>query len=144
MSEMLGNQYFMARNYKEAVKELEPVYLKDISNKSVRRKLIIGYTQTGKIMKALELFIPLVIEDVDFIMSADPIVDDCPCREIMQHLSSSPKNIDSAESNIYNGILWLYCEPKKSLKFFRRAMFDFPENEEIKKIILIIKEHIQN
>jgi tetratricopeptide (TPR) repeat protein len=144
MSEMLGNQYFMARNYKEAVKELEPVYLNDLGNKSIRRKLIIGYTQIGKIAKALELFIPLVLEDAKFIMGADPIKDDCPCKEIMQHLKSSPKEIDSSEFNIYNGILYLYCEPKKSLKFFKRAMLDFPENEEIKKIILIIKKHIEN
>ncbi len=144
MSEMLGNQYFMARNYKEAVRELEPVYLKDMSNKSVQRKLIIGYTQIGKISKALELFIPLVIEDAEYIMDADPIKDDCPCTEIMEHLTSSPKEINSAEANIYNGILWLYCNAKKSLEFFKRAVIDFPQNDGLKNIISHIEKHIES
>ena len=142
MSEMLGNQYFMARNYKEAVRALEPVYLKDSSNKSVRRKLIIAYTQTGKLRKALDLFISLVQEDVEFIINADPIFDDCPCSEIEKQLIYSPKDNRSPDINIYNGILWLYCDPKISVKFLKKAIIDFPENAGIKKSIKIIKKSI--
>ena len=144
MSEMLGNQYFMARNYKEAVRALEPVYLKDSLNKSVRRKLIIAYTQTGKLMEGLELFISLVQEDVKFIINADPIFDDCPCPEIEKQLRVSPKEILSPDINIYNGILWLYCDPKISVKFLKKAMVDISENSGIKKSIEIIKQQIKN
>ena len=144
MSEMLGNQYFMARNYEEAVRALEPVYLKDTLNKSVRRKLIIAYTQTGKLMKALEVFILLVEEDVEFIINADPIFDDCPCPEIEKQLRISPKGILSPDINIYNGILWLYCNPKMSVKFLKKAIADFPENKGIKKSVEIIKNQIKN
>jgi len=144
MSEMLGNQYFMARNYKEAVRALEPDYLKDSSNKSVRRKLIIAYTQTGKLMKALDLFISLVQEDVGFIINADPIFDYCPFPEIEKQLRVSPKEILSPDINIYNGILWLYCDPKISVKFLKKAMVDISENSGIKKSIEIIKQQIKN
>ncbi len=74
MSEMLGNQYFMARNYINAEKELEPEYLKDSTNKGIRRKLIICYVQTRKFEKALDIFHSLVKEDVTFIISADKIL----------------------------------------------------------------------
>jgi len=144
MSEMLGNQYFMARNYKEAVRALELVYLKESSNKSVRRKLIIGYTQTGKLKKALDLFLSLVQEDVGFIINADPIFDDCPCSEIEKQLIYSPKDNLSPDINIYNGILWLYCDPKISVKFLKKAMIDFPENVGIKESIKIIKQQIKS
>jgi len=143
MSEMLGNQYFMARNYKEAVRELEPVYLKDSLNKSVRRKLIIAYAQTGKLMKALDLFISLIQEDVDFIINADPIFDDCPCPEIIEKLISSPQDNISPDTNIYNGILWLYCDTKVSLKFLKKAIEESPENEGLKESVKIIKKSIQ-
>ena len=141
---MLGNQYFMARNYKEAVRALEPVYLKDSSNKSVRRKLIIAYTQTGKLMKALDIFISLVQEDVEFIINADPIFDDCPCPEIEKQLRVSPKEITSPDVNIYNGILWLYCDPNNSVKFLKKVLKNSPENDGIKKSVEIIKNQIKN
>ena len=95
MSEMLGNQYFMARKYQEAVKELEPVYLTDSVSKPIRRKLIIAYAQTGKLKKSLELFISLVKEDVEFIINADVIYDDCPCPEIVEKLKTKIKEQDN-------------------------------------------------
>jgi len=144
MSEMLGNQYFMARKYKDAVKELEPIYLKNPINKSIRRKLIVGYTQTGKLINALELFNSLVQEDVGYIIKADPIDDDCPCPEIVKQLRVSSKEISSPDINIYNGILWLYCDPKISLEFFNNALIDFPENEGLKKSIKVITNHLSN
>lgn len=143
MSEMLGNQYFMARKYKEAVRELELVYLTDSLNKSVRRKLIIAYAQTRNLKKALELFISLVKDDVDFIINADPISDDCPCPEIVDELGTTPKDDISQESNLYHGILWLYCDSKVSLKFLKNALKDFPEDEGLKDSIKIIETSIQ-
>jgi tetratricopeptide (TPR) repeat protein len=144
MSEMLGNQYFMARNYKEAARELEPVYLKNIENKQVRRKLILAYLQTGKLLKSLELFIELVKEDVNFIAIADPIYDDCPCSELITEIETVPKEQNSPDSNLYCGILWLYCDPKISIEFLKKAAIDFPENLGLKNSIIIIGDFIQN
>lgn len=144
MSEMLGNQYFMARKYQEAVKELEPVYFNDHGNMSVRRKLIIGYIQTGKLMKGLELFTSLVKEDISFIVNADPIFDDCPCSEIIKELQPSPNDSITPDLNIYNGIIWLYCDPKISIKFLKKAIIDFPDNLGLKSTIEIIELFIKN
>lgn len=143
MSEMLGNQYFMARNYKEAIREFEPIYLTNPTNKSVKRKLIIGYTQTGKIMKAFELFTSLVQEDISYIINADPIFDDCPCPEIIKQLNPTQKDTASAELNIYNGILWLYCDKNNSIKFFRKALKDFSQDSKLKQVINRIEEVIR-
>ena len=143
MSEMLGNQYFMARKYKEAIKVLEPVYLADPVNKPVRRKLIIAYAQIGILEKALELFNSLVKDDVEFIINADAIYDDCPCPEIVDKLGTTPKDNVSPESNLYFGILWLYCDAKISLKFLEKAIEDYPGKEELKESIDIIKRQIK-
>ena len=144
MSEMLGNQYFMARKYQEAVKELEPIYLNDPGNKNVSRKLIIGYIQTGKLMKGLELFTSLVKEDISFIVNADPIFDDCPCSEIIKELQPSPNDTITPDLNIYNGIIWLYCDPIISIKYLKKAFFDFPDNLGLKSTIETIELHIKN
>ena len=61
MSEMLGNQYFLARNYDGAAHELAGALLKDAKNKFIKRKLIVCYNQIGQIQKALELFLSLII-----------------------------------------------------------------------------------
>ena len=140
---MLGNQYFMARRYNEAIKELEPVYLTDSVNKSVRRKLIIAFAQTGVLKKALELFISLVKEDVEFIINADAISDDCPCPEIVNELGTTTKDSISSETNLYFGILWLYCDSKVSLKFLKKAQKDYPTDEGLKDSIKIINKSIQ-
>ncbi len=142
MSEMLGNQYFMARNYKDAVRELEPIYLNNNSNKSVRRKLIIGYSQIGKINKSLELFVTLVRDDVEYIINADPVFDDCPCSELRKELKISSNETSSPDVNIYNGILWLFCDPKTSIKFLREALRDSKDIKKIKESIEIIEKSL--
>ena len=139
---MLGNQYFMARNFIKALKELEPIYYNNKKNKAVRRKLIIGYAQTGQLLKALHIFHSLVKEDIQFIIKADSIYDDCPCEEIVQNLHLFPKEFDEGDFNLYSGILWLYCDPQKSLLFFNKAKEYFPEEKEIRNIISIIKNYI--
>jgi Tfp pilus assembly protein PilF len=48
MNEMLGNQYFMARNYLGAANVFQEVLKEDPSNINARKKLIIAFTQIGK------------------------------------------------------------------------------------------------
>lgn len=140
MSEMLGNQYFMARNYLGAIEELEPL---NNENKAVRRKLIICYVQANQMDKALDYFYSLVKEDVRFIMDADPVFDDCPCPEIVTQFDESGAFPNSTNSNLANGILWLYCDTNNSLKYLEKAKEDFPEKEQISKSIKIIENEIR-
>ena len=141
---MLGNQYFMARNYLKAVKELEPVYNTNSTNKGVIRKLIICYVQINKIDKGFNIFYLLVKEDVKFIIDADPIFDDCPCPEILKEFKKTEVSPFGEKSNLANGILWLYCDSKKSIDFLEKASKEYPTNNKIKEVIEIITNHISS
>jgi len=141
MSEMLGNQYFMARNYVNAERELEPVYIKESHSKPVRRKLIICYLQTRKFDKALEVFHSLVQEDISFITSADSVLDDCPCIELLNEFDKTHDFTDEFEHNLSHGMLWLYCDKAKSIKYLNKALKHFPANKMLKASIKAIKNY---
>lgn len=141
MNEMLGNQLFMARSYSEALKNLQNALLDNPDNKSIKRKLIICYAQTGDIYKSLNLFYELIKEDIQFIIDADPILDDCPCNEIIDQLEEQTDfNYDLFESKIYQGIIWLYCDAEKSLASFLKASEVNNSNEVVQSVI----EQIEN
>ena len=143
MSEMLGNQYFLARNYASAAKNLQ--YALDIEplNKQVRKKLVICYSQIGEIQKALTIFHNLILEDIDSIIDTDPIGDDCPCPELVTHygtILSYEEN--STDLKIMLGMLWLYCDVEKSLSFFKSAEKMRLGDERIRSISSIIENRI--
>ncbi len=131
MSEMLGNQYFLARKFCEALTELEEALNKDLFNKSIRKKLIICYLKTNRLDKALKLFIQLINEDIDIIINTDPILDDCPCPEIIYELENTLEAEDTNERNIALGILWLYCDLSTSIKYFSKL----PVNDDVRFIL---------
>jgi len=143
MFEMLGNQLFLVRNYSRAVEMLEKGLWKDPKNEYIRRKLIICYTQTGEIDKALDNFLLLIKKDIHFIVDIDPVADDCPCSELV--FDTEPKLKEDPESlslQIISGILWLYCDVKRSLQYFRAAHSLDPANPKIKSAIIIIESHL--
>ena len=142
MSEMLGNQYFMARNYARAAEELEQVLIKDPANKPVRRKLIICFNQTGNIRRALEIFLSLIKDDIDFIINTDPVDDDCPCPELVYDLEKQARpEAESVEYHLKLGMLWLYCDLRKSIEHFEKAGELEPDNPDVKKVLTILKTH---
>jgi hypothetical protein len=140
MSEMLGNQYFMARNYVRASTELEKALLSSPTSKPVRCKLIICYAQTGNLEKSFDLFISLCHEDVDFIIGMDSIEDDCPCPDILPELEKDFKqNKNSFDFLITLGILSLYCEFSKSINYFSMAHKLDKNNSKVKYILSLLK-----
>ncbi len=140
MSEMLGNQYFLARNYARAASELFEALKSDARNKAIRRKLIICYTQIDEIGKALDMFISLIKEDVDFVIKTDPISDDCPCPELVFDMEQKlENNKDSLDFNLILGMLWLYCNVEKSLYFFNRVLHIDPGFSKVKIILALLK-----
>jgi len=139
MSEMLGNQYFLARNYKQAIPEFEECLKSDANQKLIQRKLIICYTQNNEFDKALLSFHDLVSKDIKLIIDADPIRDDCPCAELIREIKISGYNI--FENKVILGILWLYCDIKTSLEYFLEAQKIKPNNLMISQISNIIKTY---
>jgi tetratricopeptide (TPR) repeat protein len=136
MSLMLGNQYFMARKYSEALKELAEYFNHNPQDKGTHRKLIICYAMAGKLNSALNLFLSLVSSDIDFILEADPIHDDCPCPEIVYDLENDLKYDRKSSSYFKNlGVLWLYCDLNKSIENFEKAI-EMDKNDPTIKSIL--------
>jgi len=136
MSEMLANQYFLARRYALACEAYEKVLKKHPRNNMVRRKLIICYTQIGEIQKALKIFKSCLDDDIDCIVKIDPIAEDCPCPELVGELETKlMKNLNSVDFHLMLGMLWLYCNIDKSLEYFKKALQLEPENVDIKNII---------
>ncbi|NJD23399.1 MAG: tetratricopeptide repeat protein [Melioribacter sp.] len=137
MSEMLGNYHFLNRNYSSALLELESSFLKNPNDTCTRKKLIVCYTQTKNLNKAIDLFIALLDENADCIINTKPEEDGCPCPELVSQLECG--KID--RSNQYElfvelGILWLYCNIESSLRYFVKA---YQINSSDKRLTQIIQ-----
>ena len=144
MDEMLGNHYFLARNYARAADLLEKALRSDLKNKAIRRKLIICFAETGHVDKALAVFLSLIKEDIDFIINTDPVDDDCPCPELvfdMEHWNvNTRQSLDDAE---VLGMLWLFCNLHKSFEYFTQAANMDKNNKMIKSILALLNVRLQ-
>ena len=141
---MLGNQFFMTRNYLEASNAFQQVLQEDPNNINARKKLIISFTQIGKFTKALELFSSFISENIDAIINTDPIKDDCPCPELvhnLEHLTSHGSESFTTYQTL--GILWLYCDIHKSIENFEKAIALKPKDENAIAILLLIKKKLR-
>ena len=144
-SEMLGNKYFLARNYESAAKNFQHTLISDPINKSARKKLIICYTQIGHIQKAFENFYILCKEDIDFIIDTDVIADDCPCAELTTKYGNRlPYENESYDVKLMLGMLWLYCDAGKSLEFFKRILVESTGDSRVKEITAIIEDNLKS
>ena len=144
MDEMLGNHYFLSRNYSRAAQLLEKASRIDPKNKPIRRKLIICFAQTGRIDNALTVFLSLIKEDIDFIIDTDPVDDDCPCPELVFEMEHGNINNDqSLDSTMVLGILWLYCNLHKSFEYFTQAAKMDKNNKMIKSIMTLLNVRME-
>lgn len=140
MFEMLGNQFFLVRNYTRAAEMLEKALLVRRGDKQLRRKLIICYTQLGEIEKALAYFCDLIEEDLDFIINIDPVAEDCPCPDLLQNMKRlRNQNRESFDFSVIMGILYLFCDAKKSQSYFRKAQALDPENPYLARVMEVIE-----
>jgi len=141
MFEMLGNQFFLVRNYARAAEVLEEALLQDSKNKAIRKKLIICYTQIGEIEKALDLFISFITEDIKFLIDTNLEADDCPCMELVFDMEKKlAQNRESLDYHLILGMLWLYCDLKKSIKYFNQTLKLDPNNQKMKSILGILNK----
>lgn len=143
MSEMLGNQYFLARKYHLAARELEAALANDPENKEILRKLVICHVQSDEMERALILLWQLVQQDLAFLVSADPLLDDCPCPELVYFLEKQLKSSPSKPDHYLKlAILWLYCDIETSLNYFRKYQKESKSNVAlISKIIERLTEY---
>ena len=136
---MLANQYFLTRKYNLAAKELEESIFSIDNSKIIIKKLIICYTQINKPVEALELFLELIKTDIDIIMRTDPKADDCPCFELIDRIKCDFVKYEDEFTKSYTlGILYLYCNLKQSLNYFKTALKFDPSNNKIIDVIEIL------
>lgn len=139
MHEMLGNQYFLTRNYQKARDNLVLALKDNPQSKPIRRKLIVCFTQIGQVDNALDVFLSLVKEDAAFIIDTDPVADDCPCPELVFDIEAkTSRDSNKTNANIILGILWLFCDVSRSIHHFTEARKLQPENPKIKSALSII------
>lgn len=144
-SEMLGNQYFLSRNYEKAASNLQFVVSNEPLNKSARKKLVICYSQIGQIKSAFDIFYSLVKEDINFIADTDPIADDCPCPELVDRYGKYlPFEENSIDLRLMLGMLWLYCDATKSLNFFTSLLNEKLDDPRLMDVVLLIEEKIKS
>ena len=142
-SEMLGNKYFLARNYNLAAVNFQETLKSDPINKTIRKKLIICYTQTGQVKKAFDIFYLLAKEDIEFIIDTDLVADDCPCEELTKKYGNIlPYENESVDLKLMLAMLWLYCSTQKSLKFFKQLITEIPDDKRIQEVISFIENKL--
>lgn len=144
MNEMLGNQYFMARNYLGAATEFQSVLEDEPNNLNAKKKLIISFTQIGRHKKAMKLFMNVIQNSVDYIMNTDPIKDDCPCGELVNSLERVTKHGEQTFTSYQTlGILWLYCDINQSIDSFEKALEFMPNDENINGALILLKKKLK-
>jgi pentatricopeptide repeat protein len=144
MDEMLGNHYFLSRNYGRAADLLEKALRDDPKSKPIRRKLIICFAQTGHVDKALSVFLSLIKEDIDFVINTDPVDDDCPCPELVFDMEHGNSNIQpSLDTNLVLGMMWLYCNLHKSHEYFVEAAAMDNDDKMIKSILALLDARLE-
>lgn len=144
MNEMLGNQYFMTRNYLGAANAFQSVLKKDPTNINANKKLIISLTQIGKFDQAVDIFSDFIVKNIDRIIETDPEKDDCPCPELVQNLEHLKKH-GSESFTLFEtlGVLWLYCDIHKSIDYFKKAHDLKPMDEKVNSILSILEKTLQ-
>ena len=139
MSEMLGNHYFLNRNFISAESIYERILEKNHANKSIKKKLTLCYITTTQIEKALNLFLSQIKDDIDFVINTNIHSEDCPCPDIIAEIENQEKIFKrEIERTAALGMLWLYCSLEKSLEFFKKAEITDPKEERFKEITSIL------
>jgi len=148
MSEMLANQYFLARKFDKAIPHLESVIKEDPQNERARKKLIICYCETGHVRFALELFSNVIKDNIKLLVDTDIVQEDCPCPELVERMKWYEEvAVNSFDFHCILGMLNLYCDIHDSLKSFQQALNINPADKLVKDIYDTIAryeaEHIE-
>ncbi len=142
MSEMLGNHYFQVRKYILAEQVYENLPSDELLNIKILKKLIICYTQTNKLDKAINLLYEMIEKDVAKFYSENINLDDCPCNDLIFSIESGEiKYSNDFKRYSTLAILWMFCNYKTSLNYFRMALEEDPTQETLQKILQIIKNY---
>lgn len=136
MSEMLGNRYFLARQFDKAIPCLEEALLRNPEGHKIKKKLVICYVEVGQVERAFNYFHALVHVDTKIIIDTDSYYDDCPCCELIPNWESKyEKGAKSADILKILGMLYLYCNVDTSIRYFNEALSKVDNTPKINSIL---------
>jgi tetratricopeptide (TPR) repeat protein len=139
---MLGNRYFIARDFEKALEQYRPVLELSKADNKIMKRVIICYIQVGQLDKALQYFFKLVDEDPAIIMNTDPYLDDCPCPEVIPEWKDKlQKNKNSHHITKALGMLYLYCDLEKAILYFSQCYQIVPQDKIIYSILQKLEHH---
>lgn len=141
MSEMLANSYFISRNFAKALPLFEKELHSGKDSEKLKKKLIICYLALGRVDEAFHFFYELVSKDPNIIIDTDPYWDDCPCPEMVRTFEGN-KNVDlnSARVSLTLGMLYLFCDLNRSIRYFEKAAISDPKNLKLSSLLQRLKK----
>ncbi|MHB8339031.1 MAG: hypothetical protein ACYDEE_16570 [Ignavibacteriaceae bacterium] len=143
MSEMIGNQYFLVRQYNLAAKEFENSIHAEDYNVQILQKLIICYTMVNKPGKALNLFLSLINNNIDLIINQKNESINYPCKEIILRIENGEVGYEDDFTFFYVlGMLNFFCDLNNSLKYFQKANKINSKDIRITIIIKMLKKKL--
>ncbi len=123
MSEMLGNRYFLARQFDKAIPCLEEALQRNPDGYKIKKKLILCYIEVGQVERAFTYFHALVHYDPRVIIDTDAYYDDCPCCELIPNWERKRKQgAESVDIVKILGMLYLYCDLDKAIQLFNELL----------------------
>lgn len=139
MCEMLGNQYFIAENYYEAIRVYKNLITDKKANTEIQKKLIVSYLKTYQINSAMIQFLAILNFNRSETKCSENSDEYCVCREMISEINSNKlENVIGLDRDLMLAMLWYFCDAEQSEKYFRRATILVPDDSHLKKINEII------
>lgn len=145
MSEMIGNYFFLNHSYERAIPLLEAVLSEHPEHLRARKKLVIAYTECGRLRDAYRLFAQLIDEDPTVITCTDPEAEDCPCPKLVDAILDGERSFDDpANRTLVLGMYSAYCSVNESVFHFRDYLRLFPRDDRAKRILEQLSSQLSN
>ena len=139
MCEMLGNQYFIAENYSEAIRVYTNLITDNKADTEIQKKLIVSYLKTYQINSAMIQFLAILNINRSVTKCNENSDDSCVCREMINEINNNKlENVIGLDRDLMLAMLWYFCDLGQSQKYFQRATILAPDDGQLKKINEII------
>ena len=120
MCEMLGNHFFLLKEYDNAKHIYERLLNSSKFNISIKIKLILCLIAIRKIKKAFSIFYDLIMNNSWILLNSDFVINKSICNELIY---STKKNINNFKKNsdifLVLGMLYAFVDTNFSIKYFK-------------------------
>lgn len=143
MSLMLGNRYFLDRDYARAVPLLEAARAETPEAARVLKRLVIAYVQLEELELALDRLELVLSRSPRAVIDTDPDEEDCPCPALCaafeRRLGSGPATYSVV---LGLGILELYCDLQRARRHLRQAHDLRPAEARLTRVLALAEREM--